>query len=297
SGYGHLRIKYGQHFQLQSARDLLFFPYRLNGQDFSSVFHSSYNRWANGEVDHSLKSGKYDERLGDESYHYTYMNESPDGPASGGLRTDFLSTYEGFVAYEDSASAARNSGTSSTIFDRTDTTFVTNGDGSVDTITTEDSYVPHNRKFSFNFETDFGYDIGPIVGYSKDFFLGGYASVSGVSTTFKPLSFSDDSEDMLLWSLYLRFEPAIAISKRMYILGLLGFENWRSQKAYMETDEGIKNVPIDYRDYAYGLGLDWDILERVGFHLRAKWMFHKDVNHETNNWSTPVVSTEMKMWF
>ncbi|MFP4416026.1 MAG: hypothetical protein ACLFSB_02005 [Chitinispirillaceae bacterium] len=291
SGYGHLRIKYGQHFQLESARDLLFFPYRLNGQDFSSFFHSSFARWANGEVDegfpdpyYDFDGKKYQSRLGDESYNYAQSYKNPDGPASGGIKTDFLSTYESFVAYEDSLSAALNSGRVTNVYDR------------------DSSYVPHHRKFTFNLDADIGYDIGPLVGYSRDFFLGGYASISGVSTTFKPLSFNDEGEDMLLWSLYLRLEPAIAVSERLYLIGLAGFENWRSKKAYMNTEAedggiNIKHVPIDYRDLAFGIGMDWDMLERVGFHLRAKRMIHIDNEFRENDWKTWVVSSEMKMWF
>ncbi len=41
-GYGHLKFSYGQHFQPVVARDLIYFPYRLNGQDFFSLFASSY---------------------------------------------------------------------------------------------------------------------------------------------------------------------------------------------------------------------------------------------------------------
>ena len=53
-GYGHFRMAYGQHVQMESARDLIYFPYRLNGQDLSSIFHSSYNRWGNHLIDNSL---------------------------------------------------------------------------------------------------------------------------------------------------------------------------------------------------------------------------------------------------
>ncbi len=296
TGYGHLRFKYGQHFQIESARDLLFFPYRLNGPDYYSMFQSTFTRWGNGEIDH-IFTDSYKERLGDESFTYP-QHHLGGSPSSGGIRTDFLATYEGFVAYQDSLSAALNMNASkTTVFDKTQTATVKRADGTVDTLEDENSFIPQHRKFTFNLEADIGYDIGPMVGYSKDFFLGGYASVSGVSTSFKPISFSDGSDDMLLWSIYLRFEPAIALTNKLYLIGLLGFENWRSQKAYTEEDGGVKHSPIDFRDAAYGIGMDWDVFERVGFHLRAKWMTHKDVNLEENNWSTPVISTEMKMWF
>ena len=124
-------------------------------------------------------------------------------------------------------------------------------------------------------------------------------------------------DDVKLWSIYLRFEPAIQLTKKFYLLGILGFENWRSDKAWMYLDDRdrvkdylsakdtlaydngkrIFNVPIDYRDVAYGLGFDWEILNRVGLHFRAKYMRHKDVNFALNNWATPIVSLEIKTWF
>jgi hypothetical protein len=112
------------------------------------------------------------------------------------------------------------------------------------------------------------------------------------------LTAGDGGENTLLWSLYLRFEPAIALSQKLYLIGLVGYENWRSAKAWMADESGVvRNVPIDYVDVAYGLGLDWDMLERVGLHLRARWMEHHDKEYSDNDWATPVVSAEVKMWF
>ena len=151
-GYGHLKFDYGQHCQVDPARDLLFFPYRLNGADLFSVFQSSYNRWGNDLVDVSLPQ-KYTKRLGDESYLETaYSN--PEGPDAGGLRSDYLSMFEGFVPYESAAQADSNLNEKTTIFTRS-------------------KFVPVHRKYTFNFSTDFSYDISGLVGYHRDFFLSG----------------------------------------------------------------------------------------------------------------------------
>ncbi len=306
-GYGHLKITYGQHFQIKSAQDVIFFPYRLNGQDLFSVIQSSYNRWGNDLIDNSLNN-KYYKRLGDESFNKSWADPvssgGPDGPEAGGLRTDYLGMFEGFVPYRSAAEADSN---------------LNYKDSS--TIYTKGKRVPSHQKFTFNFEIDGSYDIGPLVGYNRDLFVGIYAALNGISSSFKPFAFNDKSEDMMLWGTYLRFEPAIAITNKFYILGVTGFENWRSQKAYMKLssadtayirkqfgdsalyqfkkDKGRipLNVPIDYRDYAFGIGFDWDILPRVGLHGRVKWMKHDDANYAGNNWETPVISSEIKMWF
>ncbi len=309
-GYGHFRIAYGQHMQLKPGRDILYIPYRLNGLDFFSLSHSTYNRWGQGQVDFPL-AGDYYHRLGDESYtSQAYQN--PTGLEGGGLYTDYLSTMECFVPYPDKTTAMRNHATQSGIISQERTYR-----DATDTVTSATAFVPVNRKYTNNFEIDIAYDISDLIGYPNNLFLGGYAAVNNVSTAFSALAVGDKADNVQLWSMYLRFEPAIALTKKFYLLGILGYENWRSQKSWMNiTDAAIVNkyltpadsaafaagekdfnVPIDFRDAAVGLGFDWDILGRVGLHARAKYMFHKDVNFTRNNWSTPIVSLEIKTWF
>jgi hypothetical protein len=286
-GYGHLKVIYGQHWQIKPAQDVLYFPYRLNGQDFYSVFHSSYNRWGNDLLDLSLatlpgRATKYTKRVGDETYR-NFAYASNGGPEAGGLRSDYLSTFEGFVPYDDSISAKMN----------VDST----GKG---TIFTRGKWVPKNQKFTFNFELDCSYDISQFIGYKRDFFLGFYWALNGVSSTMTPIAFNDKGKSTMLWGNYLRFETAVALTSKFYVVGMMGYENWRSQKAYLLVNadrKQIKKSPIDYRDYAYGIGFDWDVLSRVGLHTRVKYMEHNDMNFYGNNWHTPVITTEIKMWF
>lgn len=327
-GYGHLKFTYGQHFQLKSAQDVIFFPYRLNGQDMFSLYQSSYTRWGNGTIDFpQIPDGKsptqslYGYRMGDEGFITSAYN-SPRGPMAGGLRTDYLSAFEGFVPYTDRAMADSNYN----IIPKSSTgNFLKYDSNNVKEIYTPGKFVPTHQKFTFNAELDGSYDIGPLVGYPRDLFLGLYGAFNGVSTSFKPFAVGDKSKDMLLWGTYWRFEPAIAVTNKFYILGVAGFENWRAQNTYMHFVDSTKtngmsssyieenlgsvakeqyangqrlfNVPIDYRDYALGLGFDWDVMARVGLHGRVKWMKHDDVNFESNSWETPIISAEIKMWF
>ncbi|MCL2182779.1 MAG: hypothetical protein FWB85_04840 [Chitinispirillia bacterium] len=399
-GYGHLRVKYGHHMNInEEGRDLLFFPYRLNGSDMFTLFHSSYNRWGNGLIDNSVRAraATYKGRLGDESFwHISSFNTNADmrqvaGPGAGGLRSDFLSMMEGFVPYKDAAEAYRNfasripveQGDASvaswlspaaedffkertTITNQSFEVFGPNEAG--DTVllsSTNTSWVPVSRKHTFNLEFDAAYDIGPLIGYKKDLFVGGYAGLQGVTRGFSGSSLIDingNGENTLLWSLYARLEPAWALHKNFYLLGLLGYENWRAQDSWMmlrylsgavlhpdvlrnpttgvgllpgqsglTAEDVFVKVPIDYQDWALGLGFDWDMLERVGLHGRVKWMSHtdkglndfldgkaaqrRDLNAQReaageaplpdintspanrNDWATWVVSLELKTWF
>ncbi len=204
------------------------------------------------------------------------------GYAGGGLRSDYLSIFESFVPYENAGQADSNLSQSIT------------------TVSARSQYVPVHQKYSFNVDLDGAVDIGPMIGYSHEIFLSGYMALNGVSSTLKPVAFSP--KDMMLWGLYMRAEPAIAVTDKLFFLGLLGYENWRSDMAYMalkdETGADIvTKVPIDYQDWAYGAGFDWDFAARVGLHGRAKWMKHEDKFFSANDWATPYYSAEIKMWF
>jgi hypothetical protein len=326
-GYGHLRIKYGQHYQPEKGRDLLYFPYRLNGQDINSTIKSTYTLYGMGTVDYPMAGVKYNRRLGDESYDPPLIGEHAhleEGPEKGGLHADYHSLYESFVPYDDSLQVLYNIACRSGSIDRhrelgTGTIGrVITGNG--DTVAVSNSalrsskngFVPTHKKYTFNFEVDVAHDIGPWLNYKNDFFLAGYAAINSISTAPKPFAVNLDDEDLLLWSLYLRFEPCIALTKKFYLGMLIGYENWRSDKAWMNLstyeggeDDGkedldnplIKRVPMNYKDAAYGIGFDWDMLERMGLHGRVKWMTHRDENFKANNYETIFTSLEVTMFF
>jgi hypothetical protein len=283
-GYGHLRFAYGQHFQPEKAQDVLYFPYRLNGQDFNSTIQSSYNRWGNSPVTHSLGNphARKTHRLGDESFVTTEYN-APTGYAGGALRSDYLSIFESFVPYENLAQADSNLSIlpTSNVMARTNT-------------------VPIHQKYSFNLEADGAFDIAPLIGYSHDLFVSGYAALNGVSSSLQAVAFSP--KNLMLWGYYLRAEPAIALTDKFYLLGLAGYEVWRSDMAYTDalaTDGSVTalKASIDYQDWAFGGGFDCDFAARVGFHFRYKWMKHEDKALPGNTWAAPLVSGEIKMWF
>lgn len=273
-GSGHCILTYGNHRQVRPGPDALFFPYRLNGADLFSVFQTSFCRWGYGLLDDYF-TPKYRKRLGDESSGFSNRSEA------GGIRSDELEIYEGFVPYENATQAQANSiDANASVIERS-------------------QYVPFHRKYAFNLALDAAYDIGKWVGWNNGVYLSVYAAINGISTTPKVLTTGEQANGMLLWGDLIRFEPAIALSEKLYILGISGFENWRAATAWTKdpVSASIVSRPIDYRDFAWGLGCDWQAIERVGLHGRCKWMNHDDVNVPENNWKTPIVSGEIKMWF
>jgi hypothetical protein len=293
-GYGHLRFQYGQHWNItEDGRDLLFFPYRLNGADQYSFFHSSFNRWGNSIIDNSVGPGPgavggdhnrfYKRRLGDESFihqasYSTAQSGLPvAGPGMGGLRSDFMSMYEGFVAYNNAQeawdnfrsrhmtanqySAAPFSNTAagqgnpanngnpgynsnlSTVFHHD--LFYYNADSTV-RHETSTSWVPTSRKFTNNIELGAAYDISPWLGYANDLFIGGHVGVNSVTRgSMAPIALpsSDPIDDnTLMWSFYMRLEPAIALTKNFYVLGLFGYETWRSDKSWTLINSANRDI-------------------------------------------------------
>jgi hypothetical protein len=330
-GDGHLIVKYGQHLQPESGRDLLFFPYRLNGMDVTSCITSSYNLDGLGTVDYPMAGVKYNRRLGDESYDPQLDINGKDnssghldeGPEKGGLHADYLSMYEAFVPYDDPAQVLLNinarrgqisryravaAGTvlGKVIRDNGDTVELTNSSLATD----QNGFVPMHRKYTGNLELDAAYDIGPLVHYKNKIYLAGYAAIEGISTALKALDVNENDNDILLWSTYLRFEPAIALTNQFYLDILVGFENWRSNKAWMNCAVGsdgkedldplnviIKRTPINYQDAAYGIGFDWDIFNRTSLHWRCKWLAHTDVGFQQNNYNAFLTSLEITAFF
>jgi len=337
-GSGHFIVKYGQHFQPEPGRDLLFFPYRLHGMDLNASITSSYNMDGLGTVDYPMTGAKYDRRLGDESYDpnldvngnandFPHIDESPE---KGGLHADYLSMFEAFVPYDDpkqvllniasrkgkiqrdrTVDASDNIGR--VIQDNGDTVTVTNPQAASD----PNGFVPTSKKYTGNLDVDVAYDIGPYIGYRHKCYLAGYASISGVTNAFKMLAVSENSDDVLLWSSYVRFEPAIALTDKFYLDVLWGVENWRSNKAWMNmavytNDDApdpsvvgkenldaplIKRMPINYKDVAYGIGFDWDMMTRTSLHYRLKYMTHTDQSCSPNNYAEYLSSLEITMFF
>ncbi|MEE1068075.1 MAG: hypothetical protein UH678_06240, partial [Fibrobacteraceae bacterium] len=177
-----------------------------------------------------------------------------------------------------------------------------------------DSIVPAHTKWSSFVSLMGGYDIGHWFGTDRNIMMTAYASLSGISTTFTPLAYSEAQDDMLLWSFFGQFEPTIAITPKFHMVGILGLETFRAENAY--TTQSISNTilktsslvtqvgtsyfvkaPINYMETAIGLGFDWDFADRAGLHVRYKWMTHSDETLSINDWHSHYIAAETKVWF
>ena len=278
---GYFDLQYGQHRQIEKGRDVIVFNYRLNGR---AMWESS-NSWTKHKPLFVADSGNYSGagyynragvEMGTEEGVKQYRQR-------GGLYGGTWELWESFVAYEDASQI-------------------------------QEGEVPMHAKWDSYFSFMGGYDIGHWFGTDRNIMMTALVALSGVSNSFAPLAVSENMSDMLLWSFYGQFEPTVAITTKFHMVGILGLETFRSNYAYQaqsisstvsQTSDYksqvntffYKKSPINYREFAVGAGFDWDFADRVGLHVRYKYMTHSDETLSVNDWHSHYISAETKAWF
>ncbi len=281
---GYFDVQYGQHRQIEEGKDMIMFNYRLNGRN---MWEGS-NSWTKHKPLFIADSGNatgatYVARVGVEKASNEGVKQYRQ---HGGLYGGTWEMWEGFVAYEDAQQIANDE-------------------------------VPENTKWFSYLSFMGGYDIGGWFNTDRTIMMTGYAALSGVSKTIAPIAYSESQTDMLLWSFYGQFEPSVAVTPTFHMVGILGAEIFRSEYAYsmgtVESNIGkdtktfafvnqyttyyYKKSPINYLETAIGLGFDWDFSDRVGLHVRYKYMTHSDETVSENDWHSHYIAAEAKAWF
>ncbi len=285
---GRFDVQYGQHRQVEAGQDVILFNYRLNGR---AMWESS-NSWTKHKPLFWADSGNgipngYTERAG-VIYPAGSLGIKMNRQL-GGLYGGTWEMWESFAAYENPEQVVVGK-------------------------------VPSHAKWSSFLSIDAGYDIGHWFGTDRSIMMAGYAALSGVSKSIAPLAISESQKDMLLWSFYGQFEPAIAVVPTFHVVGILGFETWRAENAYtlapvtvmtggtavgnnstyytmLNGHYAVEKAPINYMQTALGFGFDWDFSERAGLHVRYKWMTHSDEAISANDWKAHYIAAETKVWF
>ena len=284
---GYFDLQYGQHRQIEEGQDVVWFNYRLNGRNM----WESTNSWTkhkplfiadSGNADNAAYIARSGVQIGSEEGVKQYRQQ-------GGLYGGTWELWESFVAYENA-----------------------------DQIKEEE--VPAHAKWSSFLSFMGGYDIGGWFGTDRTIMMTLYAALSGLSTSFAPIAYSESQTDMLLWSFYTQFEPSIAVHPKFHVVGIVGMETFRSEYAYRTvsptstvaktssyaktasqpaqfTNHYYEQAPINYLETAFGIGFDWDFAERAGLHFRYKFMTHSDELISENDWHSHYIAAETKVWF
>ena len=278
---GYFDLQYGQHRQIEEGQDVVWFNYRLNGRNM----WESTNSWTKHKPLFIADSGNADNagyiaRTG-------AINGSEKGikqyRQQGGLYGGTWELWESFVAYENTDQA-------------------------------KEEEAPAHTKWSSYLSFMGGYDIGGWLGTDRTIMMTLYAAISGLSTSFAPIAYSESQSDMLLWSFYTQFEPSIAVHPKFHVVGIIGMETFRSEYAYRTVSPTVtiakkseffdtyntsyfEKAPINYLETAFGCGFDWDFAERAGLHFRYKFMTHSDELISENDWHSHYIAAETKVWF
>jgi len=303
---GRFDLQYGIHKQIEKGEDLINFKYNLVGRQLWETSTS----WTRHKPFFNLDSGNAGF---DRGYRYiSRIAGSPLKPNSklldtkGGLRSGYAETWDAFVPYENAQDA----------FYCSQINFYSGTDAS-----NMPCNIPMSVKWNSTVSADMGYDIGHWFNTNRNIMLQLYSSLSGVSTSFMPVAYTDKyDKDMLMWNLFVQSEPAVAITPSLHGVLILGFENFRAEKAYVDLQDismqdkigsattaynnlypyGIYNYklsPINILHTALGFGFDWDFAARAGLHFRYKYLTNNDENLPQNNWKVHHVQAETKVWF
>jgi len=283
---GYFDFQYAQHRQIDPGQDVIAFNYRLNGRN---MWESS-NSWTKhkplfvADSGNAAEAARYIARAG-------VQRDAGEGVKMdrqrGGLYGGTWELWESFAAYDNGAQVAKQE-------------------------------VPTHAKWSTYLSFMGGYDISHWLHTDRNIMMTAFVALSGVSTSFAPIAVSEKQSNMLMMSFYGQFEPTVAVTPTFHMVGILGLETFRSEKAYravsVTNSTGkwqkanptytyevspfyYEKCPINYKDFAIGLGFDWDFSDRVGLHFRYKFMTHSDELVPENDWHSHYIAAETKAWF
>lgn len=277
---GRVHVQYGIHRQVEEGDDVINYKYNLNGR---AMWESS-NSWTRHKsmfnADSGNTTGRQLSRIGKNGGVSRLENQE------GGVRGGTWEMWDAFVPY-NSVTDAKN------------------------------GVVPQHVKWNSTLALDLGYDIGHWFNTDRNIMMQLYTSLSGVSTSFAPIAYSEEQDDMLLLDWYVQSEPAVAITPTLHGHLIMGFEIFRGENAYVQRTfsssvgnaggeyvapfgkggKYIEKAPLNVLQTALGFGFDWDFSERAGLHVRYKWMTNKDETVSENDWKAHYVQAETKVWF
>jgi hypothetical protein len=296
---GFLKFSIGEYAQVAKGADAVRFQHKLMGRD---LWKSSFS-WSKTDPTRPLTEGnayrteRQNGRLGNPSI---YEEDRYFGHNSqGGYYGDDLSLWEEFAVY-DRVLKVRSDTLASALVQGDSNAFVETGD----TVTfIDDIYQPGNVtssiKHSHSLALDFGYDLAKMWKGDKRVFFNLYSEWNAITSGGNPFG------DKLIQSTLLMTEPVVQLHDRFYLIGLAGIELFSSDELVLrntvnnngthEVPEAVngtaaeewlydvEEMPIDYRQYAVGIGFDWDFSDRAGLHFRYKFAKHLDNSVDNYN--------------
>lgn len=322
---GHARLSMGYHKQLEDGSDMLFLPWRLIGSSYNLAQNASTTKYDGaGLVDEYLRQNavygvkgqvegnsvpgnlKQARRLGNDFYAIS-GRRNPYAPLpglGGGVRMDFLSTFEGFGAFKMASK---------------DNKALRSADSLAITSLFASDLMPQSAKSTQNLSFDAAYDFARLWGGKNSLFLGFYGAINSITRNGTPIPSMATDDQTLLSGTFLRGEIVYQLTPKFYLIGMAGQETWKSSygvaaldtAGYSVSDANLNKpeywraAPINSLDWKFGVGFDWDMASRVGLHVRLERFAHLDrgIDDEIaaaagkNDFRAWLLHAETKMWF
>jgi hypothetical protein len=296
---GRFDVQYGIHKQIEEGADIISYKYNLTGR----YLWETSTSWTRHKPFFNADSGYSGGR------RYTYRVAGSPYPSpfklsdqKGGLRSGYSETWDAFAPYKNAQDAFHCSQLNS--YTKVELSDIP-------------CNMPTSVKWNSSVALDMGYDIGHWFNTDRNIMLALYAALSGVSTSFIPVAYTDKySDDMLMWNLFVQSEPAIAITPNLHGVLILGMEIFRAEKAYAELGTSgnrpagayanglyprgfydYQLSPINILQTSLGFGFDWDFAARAGLHFRYRYLTNNDEFLPQNNWNVHYIQAETKVWF
>jgi len=303
---GRFDLQYGIHKQVEKGEDIINFKYNLVGRQLWETSFSWTRHKPFFNLDSGQAVGRYVARVAGKPFPIPFLKTSDQ---TGGLRSGYSEVWDAFAPYKNAQDA----------FYCSQYYFIK--ENSPDEAPCN---MPTSVKWNSTVSADMGYDIGHWFGTNRNIMLQLYTSLSGVSTSFIPVAYTDKYDnDVLMWSWFAQSEPAVAITPSLHGILILGLEMFRAEKAYVNLGANEINLrgtnanggtssynalypdgiyyyqlsPINILQTALGFGFDWDFAARAGLHFRYKYLTSNDENLPQNNWKAHHVQAETKVWF
>ncbi|MDR2731636.1 MAG: hypothetical protein LBB36_00275, partial [Fibromonadaceae bacterium] len=211
---GRFDLQYGIHRQIEEGADIVNFKYNLVGRYLweTSTSWTKHKPFFKADSGYSESTRRYTYRLAGTPYQTKFKL----GDQSGGLRSGYGETWDAFVPYENAQDA----------FYCAQKDYYSNYDANGNYTGYKDGVncnMPTNVKWNSTVAIDMGYDIGHWFGTNRSIMLSLYTALSGVSTSFVPVAYTDKYEnDMLMWNWFAQSEPAIASTPNFHAILIFG---------------------------------------------------------------------------
>lgn len=220
---GFLSVTIGQHVQPEKGKDILSFQHTLTGRDVWTASGS----WSRTDPGRTIDEGtpyanpKYEGRIGELGPTRNLLDHRRQ---TGGQRGGDLELWEEFAAYDSKQQA-------------------------------DAGIVSESQKMATSLAVDWGYYVHPIIGYERPILFNLYSMVNSIGTDLTGIA---NTEKTMLWNAMARFEQGITVSEGFMLIGTVGVETFKSDKAYRNLLANQSSITKPYNDPVTGLPVTYN---------------------------------------